>query len=405
MRIVLVSSLSIEGGGGVGRVVGELAEAIAKKGNEVLLVLPSIKSEKRKLPSGLSTFNVPGRLSGDVVLPNLDSAKVLSVFKTLRKFKPDIIHFHDQGHISFLVLLWALKNKIPAVFTSHAIPSKVASFGLNEVFPKIQPLVDSKIFKNYLDLFLKKSSAIVAINDSVLKDLANFNFETPVYKITNGRHLSLYSNVSYANIVSFPKRLLYVGYLNKRKNQSYLLDVMKYLPKEEFVLDLIGVPLDASYGHWLKEKARSLDVSVRFLGKVPHEEIPRYLSLTHFFVSASLLEVQSLSVLEALASGTPVISLNNETTSEFIDNSVGYNFVVPTPPEDFASNVVNLSKLSVADYEKMCGKTREKVRDLDWSNILTQTLAMYKEVLISKDKTQRRLNGLKKLLKYIDITA
>ena len=399
MRIVFVSRSSIDDIGGDGRVARELAEVLAT-GNEVLLILSGKRMGKTRLTSNFSILEISGIKRGDIILPMLNPVKIQAIFRSLKKFNPNIVHFHDQGPVSFVILLWALKNQIPTVFTSHTIPSEVAAFGLSELFPKMQSLFDSKVFKSYLDIFLKKSSAIIAINDSVLKDLSDFAFETPIYKIPNGRHLSLYSAVPFANITFSPKHLLYVGCLNKRKNQTYLLDVMKYLPKEEFVLDLIGVPLDASYGDCLKEKARSQDVSVQFLGKIPHEEIPGYLSKAHFFVSASLLEVQSLSILEALASGTPIISLDNETTSEFIDESVGYNFETSTAPEDFAAKVVNLSRLSVADYERMCGKTREKVKDLDWSDIAIQTLAMYKEVLVSKDKTQRRLNGLKKLLKY-----
>jgi len=122
-------------------------------------------------------------------------------------------------------------------------------------------------------------------------------------------------------------------------------------------------------------------------------------------VSASLLEVQSLSILEALASGTPVISLDNETTSEFIDESVGYNFETSTPPEEFAAKTQDFARLSTADYEKKCENAREKVEDMDWSNIAIQTLEMYKEVTLSKDETRRKLNGLKKLFKYIDMSG
>ncbi len=404
MRIVFVASSSVQSFGGDGMVARELSEVLSSE-NEVLLVLSGMKMNQTKKTENFTFLEVSGKKKGDFVLPLLNPVKIQAIFKSLKKFSPDIVHLHDQGPVPFVVLLWSLKNKVPVIFTCHTIPSEVVSFGLAELLPKMQVLFDSKIFDSYFDIFLKKSSAIVAINDSVLRDLSNFRLETPVYKISNGRHLSLYSNVSFADQSIFPKRLLYIGYLNKRKNQNYLLDVMKHLPKEEFVLDLIGVPLKDSYGKELEEKARSQDLSVQFLGKIPHEEIPGYLSRAHFFVSASLLEVQSLSILEALASGTPVISLDNETTSEFIDESVGYNFETSTPPEEFAAKTQDFARLSTADYEKKCENAREKVEDMYWSNIAIQTLEMYKEVTLSKDETRRKLNGLKKLFKYIDMSG
>jgi len=404
MKIVFVTSASTQSSGGDGRVARELAHTLSKSAN-VLLILSGKKTGVSKKEARFVQFEVSGKEKGDIILPFLNPVKISSLVRVLREFSPDIVHFHDQGPVSFVVLLWALKNKVPVIFTCHTIPSEVISFGLADLFPKIQFLFDSKMFDNYFDIFLKKSSAIVAINNSVLKDLANFTFQTPTYKIPNGRCLSLYSEVPVADIASSPKHLLYVGYLTKRKNQNYLLDVMKYLPKGKFVLDLIGVPLNDSYGDELLEKARSLDLSVRFLGKISHEEIPGYLSQTHFFLSASTKEVQSLVIIEALASGTPIISLNNETTSEFVDSSVGCNFNASTSPEVFATKVRDFSELSAIAYKEMCANARKKVTGLDWSDIAIQTLAMYKEVLVSKDKTQRRLNGLKKLLKYIDISA
>ena len=45
-------------------------------------------------------------------------------------------------------------------------------------------------------------------------------------------------------------------------------------------------------------------------------QIPNYLERAHVFPSASKMEVQSLVVIEALASGTPVVGLSNETIDE-----------------------------------------------------------------------------------------
>ncbi len=44
---------------------------------------------------------------------------------------------------------------------------------------------------------------------------------------------------------------------------------------------------------------------------------------THAFVSASKMEVQSLAIIEALASGSPVIGLGNETVDELVDETNG----------------------------------------------------------------------------------
>ncbi len=402
MNVVFISSATSDSAGGDARVARELSKSISVN-NKVLLVLSGEKTCHTVMNDKFSKFEISGKRKGDVILPTMNPAKLTALSKTLKKFNPDIIHFHDQGPASFVVLIWALKNKVPTVFTSHTLPSEVISFGLVELFPKAHPLFDNRFFNTYLDLFLKRSSAIVAINDSVLEDLADYDLETPIYKIPNGRNLSHYNSVSYADINETPKKLLFVGYLTKRKNQGFLLDVMDCLPRDSFVLDLVGVSLGDKYGDLLKEKAADLNLPVNFLGKISHEKIPAILEKTHFFTSASLMEVQSLVILEALASGTPVISLNNETTSEFIDDSVGYNFETNVSPENFANKVKELANLPLEKYKRMCTSSRKKVSHLDWSNIANQTLAMYEEVIRHKS-SYKSLNGVRRFLKGIDIT-
>jgi glycosyltransferase involved in cell wall biosynthesis len=162
--------------------------------------------------------------------------------------------------------------------------------------------------------------------------------------------------------------------------------------------------LNDSYDVELKNKAKKLDIPVNFLGKVSHKKIPSLLEKAHFFVSASLMEVQSLAVLEALASGTPIISLPNETTSEFVDETVGYNFEGLVEPATFAEKIESLASISTKEYKNMCIEAREKVADLDWCNIAVQTVEMYKELIERKEVSRKGLNGLKKLFDTIDIS-
>ncbi|MBD3365780.1 glycosyltransferase [candidate division WWE3 bacterium] len=405
MNIAFVSSASANSSGGDGRVARELAEVLSKtpSENNILLILSGEETGKTKTTKTFTQFEISGRKKQDVILPLLDPVKINSLLKVLRDFSPDIIHFHDQGPAAFVSLLWALKNKTPTVFTSHTIPSEVVTFGLAELFPKMQSLFDSKVFDSYFDLFLKKSSAIIAINDSVLKDLETYDLETPVYTIPNGRNLENYADLSCADITATPKKLIFVGYLNKRKNQAYLIDAMKHLPKKEFELNLIGVPLNDGYDELLKNKVEKAEVLVSFVGKVPHKKIPKMLEESHFFVSASLKEVQSLSVLEALASGTPIVSLENETTNEFVDVSVGYNFPLETAPKDFAAKLKELASLPQEDYQALCLAAKEKVSHMDWSNVASQTLEMYEEVVSEAGEHSKGLNGLKNLLKSVDM--
>jgi hypothetical protein len=149
---------------------------------------------------------------------------------------------------------------------------------------------------------------------------------------------------------------------------------------------LLGKALKPAYEEQLKRycRAQNLD-NVEFPGQVPHAEIPSYLERTHVFVSASKMEVQSLVVIEALASGTPVVGLSNETIDELVDQEVGSWLPKETIPQQFAENVQRICTLPRSEYEKLCENARERVSHLDWSNIIDKTVSAYGELIEEKD--------------------
>ncbi|MDD3819290.1 MAG: glycosyltransferase [Actinomycetota bacterium] len=181
------------------------------------------------------------------------------------------------------------------------------------------------------------------------------------------------------------KYLTFIGYLSERKNQKYLCQVMEYLP-ENFILNLIGAPINPEYLEELKDYVQKKELkNVNFIGDVPYEKIPGLLEKTHVFVSASKMEVQSLVIIEALASGTPVIGLSNETVNEFVDDSVGFRLKKQTSPADFAENVKKICSLSQREYEILCNNAKRRVVHLNWPDIVKQTEKAYQKLIKMKE--------------------
>ena len=174
-----------------------------------------------------------------------------------------------------------------------------------------------------------------------------------------------------------PKLLIFVGFVAERKNQLYLLDVMEHLPAG-YGLRLIGEPLDPAYEQRLRDYAGEHHLSnVEFFGRVRHEAMPAYYEAAHLLVSASKTEVQSLVIIEALASGTPVVGLSNETVDELVDDTVGVRLPKETSPSEFAAAVNRLCRLPQADYDRLCARARERVKHLDWTVVAGAMLEAY----------------------------
>jgi glycosyltransferase involved in cell wall biosynthesis len=86
------------------------------------------------------------------------------------------------------------------------------------------------------------------------------------------------------------------------------------------------------------------------------------------------MEVQSLVIIEALASGTPVVGLSNETVDELVDASDGIRLSKDASPREFAAAVHKICELGEAEYRKLCENSRSRVNTLDWSIVMEKTL-------------------------------
>jgi glycosyltransferase involved in cell wall biosynthesis len=156
--------------------------------------------------------------------------------------------------------------------------------------------------KEYIKIFYDNCSAVIALNTYAEEDVRKFGFKGYVQKIPNGRDLSLYNKLKI-NYSSDKVVLIYVGNINERKNQKFLVESMRFLPKN-FELRLIGPVLSNGYYDEILEFIKKYNLeNVKYLGKIPYNEIAGQLEESQIFVSAATMEVQSLVIIEAMASG------------------------------------------------------------------------------------------------------
>ncbi len=389
MKVAFISLFRRGQGGGEGRVAHELARHFAER-HDVVMICPAgettlLKEER----DGLKVFGVRSAGDGEFQMPALSAKTVRAMFDFLDTFNPDVVHAHEPALMGLIGQIWAKMHRVPFVHTSHVLPSKVLDFGATAAFDMkvLQGSFSESISRRLLTDFYSNCDAIVALNQPALTSLRDFGYEGKIFVIPNGRELDRYGACANADLSAAEKVLSFVGYLSERKNQIYLIDAHRHLPKH-YRLVLLGKALKPEYGKKLKQycDVQELD-NVAFPGQVPHEEIPSYLEQTHVFVSASKMEVQSLVVIEALASGTPVVGLSNETVDELVDDEVGRWLPRETTPEQFAASVQQLCNLASSKYEVLCESARDRVSHLDWSNVVDQTVAAYQDLIEEKDST------------------
>ena len=97
-------------------------------------------------------------------------------------------------------------------------------------------------------------------------------------------------------------------------------------PEDKMYLMIVGDGPDKPH---LEELARELHITdtVIFTGKVMHPELPPYIHTCDIYVTASLSDTNSISMLEGMAGGLPVLQLYDELNADQVRDGVnGYMF-------------------------------------------------------------------------------
>jgi 1,2-diacylglycerol 3-alpha-glucosyltransferase len=408
MRIVFTSIFRPGTGGGAGRVGHELAQAFAKE-HQTVIICPAEKTGYYQDENGLIVYGIRSAGGSEFQMPNLTAKTVRELFDFLDDFQPDIVHAHEPALVGLIGQVWARMNRVPFVHTSHVLPTKAIDFGTLDTInlPLLKSSISDYAVHSILFNFYHNCDALIALNHSALDSIREFGYTGPVFVIPNGRPLERYQSCRFADNNSQQKVLVFTGFISDRKNQAYLLKTLKSLPGN-YLLRLIGKPLNPEYLDKLRNYCDKHDLqNVEWIGQIEQDEIPHYLEGAHVFPSASKMEVQSLVVIEALASGTPVVGLSNETIDELIDEDVGAWLAKDQKPAEFARQIERICGLPNDQYQRMCQNARDRVAHLDWSNIVRLTVDAYQQILKNTPalttEHSEKLSGLVDFLSLGDV--
>lgn len=175
--------------------------------------------------------------------------------------------------------------------------------------------------------------------------------------------------------------LLFAGFLIKRKGVRYLVEALSLLPPDvpphRLVIVGEGPEEDA-----LREQVAALGLGdrVEFAGFQPQAVVGEWMRRAHVFVLPSLEEGQGVVLLEALASGTPVIASDVDGMREVVAPEVGLR-VPPADPPALAVALQQMLTDGVA-WRRMSEEARQRATELyDWDHIGAHFVALYRRMV------------------------
>lgn len=173
--------------------------------------------------------------------------------------------------------------------------------------------------------------------------------------------------------------LLHVGTLEPRKNIPILLEAFSRLHKVMHRLVLVGKP-----GWGLEETNRAiseLNIEDRVIlkGYIPEEELPFYYNAADLLVFPTQYEGFGIPIIEAMASGTPVIASNISSIPEIVGENEAAILVEPDNPDKLLAAIENVLGSSI-----LARRLREnglaRAKHFSWARCASETFSVYKTV-------------------------
>jgi len=241
---------------------------------------------------------------------------------------------------------------------SHELPAGIRKAGCRTVvtvhdlifmrIPELYSYIDARIYKKKYKRSCQAADLVVAISKSTKNDLLEF-FHIPEKKIRvayqscdpiffskSGSKALQKTRQKYGLPREF---ILYVGSLAPRKNIHNLIHALGSMGKENAPCLVLAGQGKKDYIRQAMHIARQNKVedNIRHLSGIPSSDLPCLYQAAQLFIYPSVYEGFGIPVLEALASGTPVITSDNSCLREA--GGPGSQYMDPSSPEDMARSI------------------------------------------------------------------
>jgi len=285
----------------------------------------------------------------------------LSIEKILAKEKFDVLHFHNFGFPLAGQILEVSEALNILTFHANLEKSRFLKLGFEFLNPIIQQKIDG----------------VIGVAPLILKYFKNF--KGPKTVIPNGIDLEEFG-LKVPKIKKFSDdkiNILFLGRIEERKGLIYLLEAFKILDKKFPNLRLIIVgegELKKDCQRFIKENKLK---EVYFEGEKRGKEVPPYYQTADIFIGPSIFgESFGLVLLEAMASGVPVVAFANQGYKEFLKGKRGAFLVPPRNYKALANKIEILIKNP--QLRKEMGEWAQKeTQKYSWDKICDKVLDFY----------------------------
>lgn len=264
--------------------------------------------------------------------PIMGFLEAIFTFRCLRSI-------HVQHHIDLIHVNWVFPNGIAVYYLTRLIQ---IPYIVTEHQGSIADLLAIKYYNRLIRKAYNNSNRLIIVSESLLKPLQMITDHLPQpIVITNGVDIQRFGLVTKSSKLS---KLVFIGNLIPGKGVDNLLYAFEKLKNsgKEFHLDIIGKGDQATYLANLVKKLQLTEL-VSFKGVIHPDEIPLLLINYDLLILPTLVESFGIVLIEAMASGIPVLSTLSGGPEYIVTNVVGY-LVKPGSVDALVEGIEDIDK-------------------------------------------------------------
>jgi len=373
MRLALFTDTFVPQMNGVANTLQRLTVYLQRRGIEYLIFAPKCAPKDIYADPIRPIASIPLFLYPEcrLALPNL-----LAIRAELDRFRPNLIHLATPFNLGLCGLRYAQSHHTPYVTSYHT------HFDRYLEYYRVKGMVP--LYWSYIKWFHRSCDATFAPSIDTINTLQSHGIDR-LKLWSRGVDCQLFtpekrhSNVRERYGINEPILLLYVGRIAPEKDIHTLSAIMRTLPesaKKRVHWLVVGD------GPLLPELRGQVPSNVTFTGYKQGDELAQLYASADIFVFPSSTETFGNVVLEAMASGLPVIAANAGGVKEIVvPNHTGV-LCEPGHPESFVREICNYID-SPQRLASLGIEARQVALTRSWEAIFDELLGNYLQIIDS----------------------
>lgn len=403
MTIALFSDSYLPTKSGVVTVVLQLREQLIKLGHKVLLI--TVETTEDFHSDDPLVYQVHSKPLGMGTDQFISLPFIPNLVKFLKKNNVELIHCHTEFGIGNAAVICAKTLKIPAICTTHTMWTEFYKH-----YIPMAKFISPNVIQKTMKIFYKRFNALIAVSSKArnLTKSKKMLPKMPSVIIPNAiddskfvqKHLTAQEKQeirSKYGIKNTDVLLLFLGRLAEEKRVFELLTICKNVVKKCGNCKVMFVGNGPAYIGMTNICTKEIsEGKIIFTGFVEWEKVHNFYESADIFITASLSEMHSMTILEAELSSLPIVTRKDDSYIDSIfDNENGY---LCNTDEEMEEKIIQL--ISDEEKRKKFGKkSLEITKNFTIEKYMQRTLFVYDEVIKKYPKKVNDFDVMERMAK------